>query len=285
MCGARVDGSTRALLRRYAARYENAGFMMEPGDAAPRDPSWFMHQVEGDANREATAFLASCLSFGSRSQFIPRIQALVDCAGGDVDGWVRGGLFERDVRCGCGECFYRFFTHGHMNAFLREFRRLMDEHSTLGGFVRARAGGDGFEAVRAICGRFGRCAGAAVVPADAKSACKRVCMFLRWMARDGSPVDLGLWSGFIDKARLVMPLDTHVVRQAARLGLASGAASSMSAARRLTAVMSEVFPGDPLRGDFALFGYGVSLRRTSRPQGGSSVRNVCEKAKGKALEQ
>ena len=33
----------------------------------------------------------------------------------------------------------------------------------------------------------------------------------------------------------------------------------MSAARRLTATLAEVFPDDPLKGDFALFGYGVNL--------------------------
>ena len=32
----------------------------------------------------------------------------------------------------------------------------------------------------------------------------------------------------------------------------------MSAARRLTQAMLEVFPDDPLKGDFALFGYGVN---------------------------
>jgi len=32
----------------------------------------------------------------------------------------------------------------------------------------------------------------------------------------------------------------------------------MSAARRLSATLAEVFPDDPLRGDFALFGYGVN---------------------------
>ena len=30
----------------------------------------------------------------------------------------------------------------------------------------------------------------------------------------------------------------------------------MVTARKLTAIMAEVFPGDPLRGDFALFGQG-----------------------------
>ena len=80
---------------------------------------------------------------------------------------------------------------------------------------------------------------------------------LRWMVRDCSPVDLGLWGDFIDKRTLIMPLDTHVLQQSVKLGLLSCGTASMSAARRLTEALSEVFPDDPLRGDFALFGYGV----------------------------
>ena len=246
-----VDAKTRQALRLYASRYEEPGFI-------DGDPSWFMHQVEGDANREATAFVASCLSFGSRKQFMPKIQAIVDCAGGDVDSWIRCGRFERSFSPCCGSCFYRFFTEGHMCEFFGAYRRLMDEHGTLGEYVRNEAAGDGHKAVKAICSRFGSCGDAPVVPKDASSACKRVCMFLRWMVRDSSPVDLGLWSSFIDKRTLVMPLDTHVVQQATRLGLLQSATASMSAARRLTAALAEVFPDDPLKGDFALFGYGVN---------------------------
>ena len=83
-------------------------------------------------------------------------------------------------------------------------------------------------------------------------------MFLRWMVRDSSPVDLGLWSDFIDKKTLIMPLDTHVLQMAAKFGLLNGRNASMSAARKLTAVLAEVFPDDPLKGDFALFGAGVA---------------------------
>ena len=78
------------------------------------------------------------------------------------------------------------------------------------------------------------------------------------MVRDDSPVDLGLWSDFIDKRTLIMPMDTHVVQQACRLGLLNGRQATMASARRLTARMAEVFPDDPLKGDFALFGYGVN---------------------------
>ena len=239
------------MLRKFAALYETPAFL-------EGDPSWFMHHVEGDANREATAFVASCLSFGSRKLFMEKIRHIVDCAGGDVDAWVRNGRYACTFSPGCRDCFYRFFARGDMCEFLDAYRRLMTVHGTLGRYVQAESGGDRHEAVKAVCRWFGPACCAPVVPKDATSACKRVCMFLRWMVRDSSPVDLGLWSGFIDRRTLVMPLDTHVVRQAMRLGLLGSPSASMSAARRLTAALAEVFPDDPLRGDFALFGYGVN---------------------------
>ena len=250
-----MDADKRRLLVEYADRYETPSFL-------EGDPSWFMHQVSGAANVEATAFVASCLSFGSRSQFLPKIQWLLDRAGGDVDGWTRSGAFERDVRPDPSRCFYRFFTFETMNTFLRTYRGLMAEHGTLGGLVRKESGGDGLRAVEAICRYFADHGSSAVVPKDAHSACKRVCMFLRWMVRSGSPVDVGLWSDFVDRRTLVIPLDTHVVQEACRLGLLKGRCSSMCAARRLTSALAEAFPDDPCRGDFALFGYGVSDQRS-----------------------
>lgn len=86
-------------------------------------------------------------------------------------------------------------------------------------------------------------------------------MFLRWMVRDGSPVDLGLWSDFMDRRTLIMPLDTHVVQESLRMGLLKSRTASMGTARRLTDAMLEIFPDDPLKGDFALFGLGVDEER------------------------
>ena len=82
-------------------------------------------------------------------------------------------------------------------------------------------------------------------------------MFLRWMVRRGSPVDLGLWK-WADSASLLIPLDVHVMQEAAKLGLIpEGATASRKTAELLTSALVEVFPGDPCRGDFALFGLGV----------------------------
>ncbi len=244
-----VDDILRRDLERYAARYETEAFLQG-------DPSWFMHQVEGAANQEATAFLAACLSYGSRRHFMPKIQWLLDCAEGDVDTWVREGGFEKDLPSGDTGCFYRLYTVGQMNAFLCAYRQLLLEHGTLGEYVRMRAS-DGLSAVEAICSYFCGAGVSGIVPQDARSACKRVCMFVRWMVRSGSPVDLGLWADFIDRRTLIMPLDTHVLSESQRLGLLKCGSATMSAARRLTQKMSEIFPDDPLKGDFALFGYGV----------------------------
>jgi uncharacterized protein (TIGR02757 family) len=55
-----------------------------------------------------------------------------------------------------------------------------------------------------------------------------------------------------------MPLDTHVMQEAHRLGLINTKSTTMSAAKELTRVLAEAFPDDPVRGDFALYGYGVN---------------------------
>ena len=248
-----VTEKTKDLLKRYAAKYETDDFVAG-------DPSRFMHWVKNDGgsaeNIEATAFVASCLSFGSISQFVPKIRSLLDFAHGDMDGWIRSGAFERDVKEDHSCRFYRFVTFTDLLLFLRAYRRIMQKNGTLGAYVKASCDGTGLGAVKALCAAFAESGSHHLVPADTKSACKRLCMFLRWMVRTDSPVDLGLWS-FIDKRTLVMPLDTHVLDEAVRLELASARQASMAAAVRLTAAMAEVFPDDPLKGDFALFGHGL----------------------------
>lgn len=235
-----------------AAQYENAEFING-------DPSWFMHQVTGDNNRETTAFVASCLSYGSRKQFMPKIQLLLDHARGDMYNWVLEGDFERLLRDDDDSCFYRLYTCRMMNSMLRALQQMLRDHGSMGAWLRTMGCTDCLSAVTAITAYFAendRVGG--IVPKNTNSACKRVCMFLRWMVRDNSPVDLGLWSSFIDRRTLIIPMDTHVLQQSVRLGLLTSKTASMSAAIKLSDKLREYFPDDPMKGDFALFGYGVS---------------------------
>jgi uncharacterized protein (TIGR02757 family) len=81
------------------------------------------------------------------------------------------------------------------------------------------------------------------------------------MVRSDSPVDLGLWKDFIDRRCLIIPMDTPVLQQSVRLGLLNSKTATMSTARRLSAALMEIFPDDPMKGDFALFGYGVNAQK------------------------
>lgn len=96
------------------------------------------------------------------------------------------------------------------------------------------------------------------LPSPARgSACKRLCMFLRWAARPDDGVDLGLWGG-VSPARLVMPLDTHTARISRLLGLSRRRTADWKMALEVTAALRRLDPDDPVRFDFALSHLGIS---------------------------
>lgn len=247
-----MDKATTDHIKFLADKYETEAFLAS-------DPSQFMHKVSGDANQETMAFIASCLSYGSRKQFFGKIQYLLDASEGNPYEWISSGRW-KEALPDTTDCFYRLYTFHDMHTTFCTLASLISEHGSLKAYVNKNAS-TGIEAVEAICAYFAEHEANAIIPKNAKSACKRICMFLRWMVRDGSPVDLGLWSDIMDRRTLIMPLDTHVVQESLRMGLLKSRTASMGTARRLTDAMLEIFPDDPLKGDFALFGLGVDEER------------------------
>ena len=92
---------------------------------------------------------------------------------------------------------------------------------------------------------------------DRKAPNKKISMMRRWMVRDDGKVDLGLWKKS-DKKSLILPLDVHVYSQAVELGLTSRRQKDIVTAQEITDTFREIWPDDPCKGDFALFGYGVT---------------------------
>jgi len=110
-----------------------------------------------------------------------------------------------------------------------------------------------------------------------KSACKRMNLFLRWMVRR-TPPDLGLWT-FVDPAKLVMPVDTHVHRIATFLGLNDRKSADWKTARALTDSLARFDAADPVRYDFALCRLGIldlcSRKRRKENCDVCLLRDVC----------
>lgn len=256
-----IKGSEIKALRKklltLANEYETPSFLHG-------DPSWFMHQVIGKKNQETIAFIASCLSYGLRQVFLPRIQYLLDCSRSEPYYWIKTGRFLLDIPDN-NQCFYRLYTNSMIRQLLHALQTMYEEFGSIENYIRyyaklnkEKTQTEAIIAIEAICDFFLKHEAIGIVPKNTSSSCKRVCMFLRWMVRENSPVDLGIWSDFINPRSLIIPLDTHVIQQSLQLGLITSKTASMSVARKLTDKLLEIFPNDPLKADFALFGYGVN---------------------------
>ena len=99
---------------------------------------------------------------------------------------------------------------------------------------------------------------------DLKAPNKKINMMRRWMVRRDGKVDLGLWKD-TDPASLLIPLDVHVYEEAVALGLTTRKPKDIVTVKEITGVFDDIFPGDPCKGDFSLFGYGVTHPKQSFP--------------------
>ena len=180
---------------------------------------------------------------------------------------------------------HRFHKTPDLVAFLGCLARAIREHGSLGGLFRTCYDGED-EDIRESIARFTKTLRGHRPPAtinylltspDDGSACKRMNLFLRWMVRR-TPPDLGIWT-FVDPAKLLMPVDTHVHRIATFLGLNDRKSADWKAARAMTDRLSQFDAADPVRYDFALCRLGI-LDLCSRRQRKENcdvclLRDVC----------
>lgn len=247
-----LAAQTIALLRDLAERYETEEFLAG-------DPSCFMHRTEGDTDKELFAFIAAALSYGRRDQFLPRVEALHQAATAhhNVAAWLTERRYEELIPDD-DRAFYRLNTNRDLRQFLSSLALIVEQYGTLKAYVSTQPHTDAASVMKSITDWFAANGSGGLVPRNLNSPCKRLCMYLRWMVRDNSPVDIGLWSDIVDRQTLLIPLDTHVLQQAQRLRLITTKTATMHTARALTDTLRQVFPHDPARADFALFGLGIA---------------------------
>jgi uncharacterized protein (TIGR02757 family) len=81
-------------------------------------------------------------------------------------------------------------------------------------------------------------------------------LYLRWMVRRDR-VDPGPWRT-VARARLVVPLDTHMFRIARALGLTRRRQADLKTAVEITQAFALHSPRDPVRYDFCLTRLGIN---------------------------
>ena len=246
-------------LKRWAEQYETAEFIQS-------DPVQFPHRYDSRVNIEISAFVTAWIAWGSRKQIIQKAD-FIDreifkgapyhyIVGTDT----QGAAPEWKQYKGSTESFYRTFTFGDFHDLCARLYDVYTSAESMEAAIKKTHETNGETALSTLQSLFGSVNG--IPDFETQSACKRLCLFLRWMCRKGSPVDFGLWT-VCEPRNLIIPLDTHVHKQAIRLGLTTRRTSDLRTAIEITDRFAEIFPDDPTKGDFALFGYGVNNGKVS----------------------
>jgi uncharacterized protein (TIGR02757 family) len=285
-----VSGTSRTRTDILKPRLDRLYASFNCADSAT-DPIQLVRRFDDPADREIAGFCAAALAFGRVASVLQSIERLFAVMGRSpaayvhgfdprrqvhelrpiVHRWTTGAdltalvlILQRMVRAGSIEAF---FLEGYdsrdpdVSAALESFstRAMQADLRPAYGNRRPRPGVAYFFS-RPSCG----------------GACKRLNLFLRWMVRSDA-VDFGIWKG-VPAAKLVIPLDTHVIRVGRCLRLTRYTSPGWKMAADITASLRELDPDDPVKYDFSLCHLGMADQcGFNRAQGDSAcpLRGLC----------
>lgn len=241
-------------LREWADRYETADFIKSDPVQFPR-LAYLMEypfHLKEDAQRriETVAVITSWLSYGDRKQIIKTAAMLFDLV--TEEGFLEN---QRHFQFNSPNRLYRFFTWADFFDLCERLSLIYGKYGTLESCVLALSENPLDGLIQAFKGVKG-------FPKDKDSACKRLCMLTRWLVRQDSPVDLGIWTSF-DTADLIIPLDTHVHRMAQELGLTRFRYADMRASLEITKALERSSPMTRQRGISLSSATALNIRETT----------------------
>ena len=236
-----MDETVRRQLIEWAATYNDPLYFQEDPIAFP---TRFAHLLKaGKAclqDVETAAVFAAHFAWGRRAMIVRDCTRLFDEMGWKPYDYVMLGAY-RDEPCS----IHRTVKWCEVAAICRRLRDIYSRQASL----ESLSAGQWRTCV------FGQ-------KPDAKAPNKKINMLRRWMVRDDGKVDLGLWKN-TSPADLLIPLDVHVHDVACDLGLTSRKQKDIVTVEEITSRFNDIFPGDPCKGDFSLFGYGVTHPKAS----------------------
>ena len=227
------------------------------------DPLQFLLPEGERPDKEIVGLIASSLALGRVGCIITAVSSVLERLPSPREYLLSAR--ESDIRKLFHNFVYRFFRTEHLAAFLAGIGRVLREYGSLencysAGFTGACAGsrsdciGEAAFFARELCRASEGRAGMLVSDPDKKSACKRLFLYLRWMIRSDR-VDPGVWRQ--DPSRLVVPVDTHMLKLGRILRLTERNQADLRTAEEITEGFRKVTPEDPVRYDFSLTRLGI----------------------------
>jgi uncharacterized protein (TIGR02757 family) len=235
------------------------------------DPIQIVRRFERPDDREVVGFCAAALAFGRVSSVLQSIERLLAVMGPHPAAYVRRFDPARE-RPAFNGLVHRWTRGEDLLTLVWVLRQMIDERGSIEGFFLEGFDPDAADIESALdsfsrralaldlrrsYGRVPRRPGVCYFfpRPSAGSGCKRLNLFLRWMVRKDA-LDLGVWTR-VPPSKLIVPLDTHVIRVGRCLGLTRLSSPGWRMAREITASLRQLDADDPVKYDFSLCHHGM----------------------------
>ena len=220
------------LLKEWADEYNQPKYFVEDPIAFPRE---FVNRGASLQDIEIAAVFSSHLAWGRRAMIIRDCERLFEQMEWRPYDYVMSGDYRSD-----DSSIHRTVKWSEIAGICGRLREWYTWHDSLESLSAKE--------IRSIVFRRKE---------DPRAPDKKINLMRRWLVRCDGKVDLGLWK-HVKPADLIIPLDVHVYGQAKALGLTRRRPKDLRTATDITDKFREIWPEDPVLGDFALFGYGVT---------------------------
>ncbi len=239
------------------------------------DPLSFCHRYADPLDREVVGLIGSSLAYGN----VKAILANLDSVFARMSASPRRYIENFDPVEGLKEfsCFkYRFHDGKDLCALFFALRTMIHEAGSIQNYFAACHDPDADDITSSLTEftasvlrfDYSNVFGCDIIPENSYfplffpspargSACKRLCMYLRWMVRPDDGIDLGLWSS-VRPSQLIIPVDAHIRRISGLLGLTYRRQPDWRMALEITAALRKMDPRDPVKYDFSLCHLGIS---------------------------
>ena len=229
------------------------------------DPVQFPRRYSERQDIEIVAFLIATIAWGKRSMILNSSNRLLNIMGKSPydfvmsDGWKN---LDPD------KCVHRTFFNRDLFYYCNGLKGIYNEYNSLEDIFTLNGNCDVWQGIQNFRDKIQEVNnGVSSIHISNPycenpkkgSACKRLHLALRWLVRNDGIVDIGIWKK-LKASDLMIPLDVHVGRISRELGLVNRKSNDRTTVEELTAQLKKFDSNDPIKYDFALFGYGVSMK-------------------------
>lgn len=220
------------------------------------DPLETLYRYDSKDDKEVVGLIASSFAVGNVKAILKFLYSLLDIMGDSPYNYLKFSS-EQAISSDFGEFYYRYYNSSKVIEFLLSIKFVLMKYGNIENWVMSNYNNED-DSIAPLMKRLSeelKLSSSLIPKSTGNSAFKRLALYIRWMVRDDN-VDLGLWKG-IDKSKLIIPLDTHMMNISHILGFTKSSTNSMVNALKITKEFCDINPNDPVKWDFSLSRLGI----------------------------